>query len=567
MSDGTGLDTIRGRLLAGFIVLIVLIVAAGVVARRSLVALSGTVGATLAEVRADAALAARLSADIAQTVSAGTRYLEAGDSASQARFRQLGWQAHAVQAAMNARAAGSAEEAALLAAIDGTLARVEIGLARAHRLRDLGRGDAALAAADAVRPVETELLGAVERLGALKARQVDSAAARLSRGSARSANVLLIVFGATALLALGVVVTTTTAISRPLALLLTQARALSEGRLGVRTSARLPGEFRALAEAMNSAADSLSSIASVAGTTADEVNASAQDLAAVSEEIAQTASHVSAAMSEVTSGAEQQVAQIEEVDHALRRIFEGAEQVRVASTDVRGLAAGIEGSARAKRSEIVRALGIMGDVRTTVQAAGTEVEQLTPIAERIHGFVSTVGRIAEQTNLLALNAAIEAARAGEAGRGFAVVADEVRKLAEQAQQAADDVVALTAQVTARVGGASRAMRDGVGRVAEIETVSRDIDEALSAITTSAERTRAAADQLLAEAEQNAYSVGAATSGLTRVTTTAQQHAAAAEQVSASTEEQSAACQEMTAASQSLLTGAQRMREAVDRLRS
>ena len=166
-----------------------------------------------------------------------------------------------------------------------------------------------------------------------------------------------------------------------------------------------------------------------------------------------------------------------------------------------------------------------------------------------------------------MNAAIEAARAGHAGRGFAVVADEVRKLAEQAQAAADDVVLLTSQVTNRVTSTARVMEAGASRVREIERVSRDIDSALTTISSAAERTRHAASSVTFAALENVQMVEGAVSGLLTVSKTAESHAAAAQQVSASTEEQSAACEEMSSSSSHLLEGATRLRELVGGLRT
>src|SRR5207248_11757909 len=112
------------------------------------------------------------------------------------------------------------------------------------------------------------------------------------------------------------------------------------------------------------------------------------------------------------------------------------------------------------------------DVKHSVERAADEVRALNTTLSDINGFVATVAQIADQTNLLALNAAIEAARAGEAGRGFAVVADEVRKLAEESQQATDDIVQMTGTVTSRVTTSARAMETSAARVSEIERVSR-----------------------------------------------------------------------------------------------
>ena len=167
------------------------------------------------------------------------------------------------------------------------------------------------------------------------------------------------------------------------------------------------------------------------------------------------------------------------------------------------LARNIEGVAQAKRIEIDRALGILVDVKHSVERAAEEIRALNSTVTDINRFVASVGQIADQTNLLALNAAIEAARAGDAGRGFAVVADEVRKLAEQSQTAADDIVRMTAVVTSRVTTSTRAMETSAGRVGEIESVSRDIDSALRTISEAAERTRIAAVGVTSAAEANA----------------------------------------------------------------
>jgi methyl-accepting chemotaxis protein len=178
-----------------------------------------------------------------------------------------------------------------------------------------------------------------------------------------------------------------------------------------------------------------------------------------------------------------------------------------------------------------------------------------------------VGRIADQTNLLSLNAAIEAARAGAAGRGFGVVADEIRKLADQARAAADDVVDLTASVTARVASTSTTMERGVNQVGEIERVSHDLDETLEQILASAGRTRGAAEGVANTAEANVRAVQDATESLSGVARTAEGHAATAMQVSASTEEQSAACEQMSAASEQLLGGSTRLRKLVGELKT
>jgi methyl-accepting chemotaxis protein len=407
----------------------------------------------------------------------------------------------------------------------------------------------------------------MERLGQLKGRKVAAASRELSVTAERRAVWVLVVVGIAALLSLFVAFSTVDSISQPMRRLVGHARALSAGNFGVRTDGELPGELRELAEAMNGTADSLARVVAVTTTTASDVAGSARDLAGVSEQISASASQMASSMAEVSSGAESQVQQLRSVDEALRSIRGNADEILSGASQVTSLAGSIEESAVARRIEIERALGILTSVRGTVQEAAQEVVALNHTADDINRFVATVSRIAEQTDLLALNAAIEAARAGEAGRGFAVVADEVRKLAEQAQAAADDVVRLTRLVTSRVGSTTRAMEAGVANVAMVESVSRDIDEALNTITSAAERTRQAAGSVATRADRNAQIVAIAAQGVQSIARTAESHAAAAQQVSAATHEQSAACEQMSSASTQLLQGSMQLRELVGALKT
>ncbi|MGH7711235.1 MAG: methyl-accepting chemotaxis protein, partial [Gemmatimonadaceae bacterium] len=443
-----GLRSIRIRLFAGFGLLVLLVVGTGLFGRGSIGRLADEIGTSLGTVQRDSRLAARLSATVAQALAAADMYLDAPSAEARDRFTKNAWDAHAVKREMNRTNTHGAEEAAIIAALDAKLSAVEIDYALAHRLTDLNRRDEAKAVADRARGRVDPLLADVRALGEHKTREFEAAAANLRGETIRRSFVLLAVVIVTVLVGIAVVLNTVRFITRPLELLVSHARALSDGKLAARTTGDLPGEFHELAAALNSASASLERVSRVASATADDVAASARDLAGVSEQISASATEMAASMNEIAGGADSQVRSIRTVDEALRTLRASADTVRHGAAELTALAGGIEDQALSKRQEIARALGILTDVRTNVQRAASEVVALNRAADDIETFVSTVSRIAEQTDLLALNAAIEAARAGAAGRGFAVVADEVRKLAEQAQRAADDVVRLTRAVTA-----------------------------------------------------------------------------------------------------------------------
>ena len=558
--------SIRGRLWIGSLVVVALLVAAGAMAWRTLNAMSREITATLRDVQAESRLASQLSSDAAKTLEAGARYLDSRDPEAEAAFRQHGWNAHDIQRAMNARPDRTPDEVATVALIDTRLSAMEVRYARAHRLADIGRLDEARRVASGAQRDIDDLLANIDKLGLVKAQRVTAASQRLADETHDHAAALLGLIVGAVIIALGIVVVTVYSIGDPLQLLVHQARRLSEGDLTVRNEGELPDEFEILAHAMNQTGDSLSRIVAVAASTAHNVATSAHDLASVSEQISLSASQMASAMTDVSLGAETQVQQLRAIDQTLSEIRASADGVRFRSSEVNDLAHEIEISADEKRREIQVAVAMLREVKASVERAASAVAALNGTSTEIHQFVTIVSKIADQTNLLALNAAIEAARAGVHGRGFGVVAAEVRKLAAQAQHAADDILQVTEVVTARVAGSSRAMEIGTARVIEIERLSETIENALASITSAAERTRRAAQGVAAAAITNLDAVEGAATSIETIARTAENHAAAAEQVNASTEQQSAACEQMTSASNVLLEGSTQLRQVVSVLK-
>ncbi|HYD51883.1 MAG TPA: methyl-accepting chemotaxis protein, partial [Gemmatimonadaceae bacterium] len=395
--------TIRGRMVAGFAAILVLLVVAGIVAFTSMRGMTRGIDSTLDEVREQSRLSSELQSATAQTLQAGTRYLDTRDSASQAIFRNEGWRAHGIQRALNARPRQSTAELALVSEIDARLSAMEVHYARAHRLADLGRIDQARAAAAKAQGEVDAMMANVRQLGTLNAASVTEATSRIRRSASRRAALLVTLIAAATLVAVIVVGITIRGIGRPLDVLVSQARRLSEGDLSARAGGHLPGEFQILADAMNHVGESLSRVVTVAVRTADDVATSAHQLSSVSEQISLSAGQMAGAMSEVSSGAEAQVMQLREVDEQLTRMRGRAADVHDRATEVTMLAQSIEDSASEKRAEIEQALGILVDVKTSVEQAAREVVALHQTAADINRFVETVSQIAEQTNLLALN--------------------------------------------------------------------------------------------------------------------------------------------------------------------
>jgi len=222
----------------------------------------------------------------------------------------------------------------------------------------------------------------------------------------------------------------------------------------------------------------------------------------------------------------------------------------------------------------------MTRVQETVALSASKVKDLDQKGQQIGNIVGAIEQIAEQTNLLALNAAIEAARAGEHGRGFAVVADEVRKLAEQSSSATKEIADLIGSVKATVDETVKAI-EGTTAEAQVGTErSEQAGKALKAILSSAEQvalqaesvaslTQAATSSMGAmsqAAQENATASSEMSTGAERVGTSITNVAAVSEESAAGAEELSASIEEVSAAASELARMSQDLENIVGRFR-
>ncbi len=316
-------------------------------------------------------------------------------------------------------------------------------------------------------------------------------------------------------------------VTTPLDKMVTGLRKISsgEGDLTQRLDIRSRDEIGESARAFNEMMEKFSALVVHVSESAGQVSSAAHTLADSAGQVAASSVKQDAKSSAATSAVEQVLSSIGSIAQGMARVHQQSSESRRRSE---------EGN-----ESLSRLISEVGQVESTVREIADSVTQFVCSTESITSMTRQVKEIADQTNLLALNAAIEAARAGEQGRGFAVVADEVRKLAEKSSSSATEIDAVTHTLAKQADVVRQSIERGLKHIASSQNSMASVAEVLATASTSATEVDRGMDAIATATDEQRRVSGEVAQNIESIAAMSRDNSMAVEQTAASAHEMEA----------------------------
>lgn len=344
------------------------------------------------------------------------------------------------------------------------------------------------------------------------------------------------------------------------------AKEIAQGNLKVDVTPKTQDEFGTLTLAFADTVKQLKNLISNIMDTADNLVNFSEELTSNADQSALATQQVANSIGNVAANMSQQGDQVSTSVNEIMDLSKNMTNFEKLSEESSNAAHHVEGIADSGRKSVSGAVTQMEAIVGSVTESANVIRKLADRSTEISQISDTISEIAEQTNLLALNAAIEAARAGEHGRGFAVVSDEVRKLAEGCGQAAAKIAELINLIQQETTAAVGKMEQGTNEVQSGKVVVNEAGSSFSTIVDAVGGLTRNAENILSAARESSDKANHLVDIMNALNKTSDEVSQEAESVSAATEELAASMDEIANASKSMSEMAQKLKDSTSQFK-
>ena len=435
------------------------------------------------------------------------------------------------------------------------------------RLAMEGENDAAYQLfMETVQGSRDDLIGALETLRNYNIEQTeDINTASIEEADAATRNNIII--NLIALLVLLIVgMTISRSITKPLAQLREQLSLVQQGDFTAQGTYESKDELGQLTAAFNNTTQTLKNVLLHVKASSDQVDETSQELMASVEQSTSATEHVVASIQEISAGSDQTKYRLEENSSVMQRVSAGINQIHQIISEVEQLANAAYQEADQGTAIVSENVEQMQHIKRSINQSNEVIHLLAKQVGEVDNILKVIDSISQQTNLLALNAAIEAARAGEHGKGFAVVADEVRKLAEQSLQSTKSIADILDNIKKDTKHSVEIMDvvkheadDGLAATMNTSTKFQDILVNTREVAPYMEKASATVDNIITEFENFSHNADT-------ILNIAVSNAENSELVTAASEQQAASMEEMSRSSCDLAEVASELNQIVHKFK-
>lgn len=370
----------------------------------------------------------------------------------------------------------------------------------------------------------------------------------------RMGMVLISVILLSVLLASIIIFISSKRITKPILAAVAQAEQLANKDLTVNIIENSVGrkdEIGKLANAFSTMIQNLKSIIMQITETSDRVAMSSQELYESGDQVGKAAEEVASTILDISSGAEEQSSKIEMALSNLTNLVNQINEVNISTNNMQKTTENMIKDIALGSKTATESINSINNLKADTKGVSEVIFNLGNTSNQIGQIIELISGIAEQTNLLALNAAIEAARAGEAGRGFSVVADEIRKLAEESSDASSRIAKLIVEIRSGVDTAVTKMDGSIKSVNSSVEAIKNNGNTFSLISEQAEQLKNIVSDVTQSVKIMADNSRDFETTMQDINDTSHEFASDSQQVSAASEEQIALTEEIVASSKAM----------------